>query len=289
MKSNTEKVLKIGKVNGIFSIGGNTLLFGLKLWAGIVSGSVALVVDAWHTLSDSFSSLVMLVGFSISSKPADNEHPFGHGRAEIVSTLIIGIIIVIAGLGFLYKSADRFINPEYAEFGTIAIIVTILSMIIKSSLALYAFWTARKTGFKSVRADAWNHTSDAIAAFVIFIGILFSHKYWWIDPLLGFMLAAIITYTGVKIFRESFLMLLGQMPDNSLKEGIISLSERITGKNLNHHHFHVHSYGNHTEVTFHIKLPGDIRLSESFEITKTLAKKIEEELNIFATIHVDAY
>jgi cation diffusion facilitator family transporter len=281
--------LLVGKRNGMLSIIGNIILFGIKLWAGIVSGSVALIADAWHTLTDSFSSLIMLIGFRISSKPADDDHPFGHGRAEVISSLIIGILLVLVGFNFLYESVNKYLSKDIANFGTIAIVVTILSVVVKEAMAQYAFWAARKTGFKSLKADGWHHRSDAISSVIILAGIFLSSKLWWIDSVLGLLVALIIGYTGGKIFRETFLMLLGQTPDKKMKQKIILLSEKIAGADLRHHHFHVHSYGNHTEITFHIKLPGNMQLAESHEITKKLTRAIEEEMNIFATIYVDAY
>jgi cation diffusion facilitator family transporter len=281
--------LLVGKRNGILSILGNIILFAIKLWAGIVSGSVALVADSWHTLTDSFSSLIMLIGFRISSKPADEDHPFGHGRAEVISSLIIGILLVLVGINFMYESVNKFIDKDMAQFGSIAIVVTIVSIVVKEAMAQYAFWAAGRTGFRSLKADGWHHRSDAISSVIILAGIFLSSKIWWVDSALGLLVALIIGYTGGKIFRETFLMLLGQTPDKKMKEKIIRLSERISGSDLRHHHFHVHTYGNHTEITFHIKLPGNMKLSESHEITKKLTKAIEEEMNIFATIYVDAY
>jgi cation diffusion facilitator family transporter len=289
MNEKVKKSLRIGKLNGIISISGNIFLFAIKLWAGIVSGSVALIADAWHTLSDSFSSVIMLIGFRISSKPADEEHPFGHGRAEVISSLIIGIILVLVGFNFLFESFQKFLNHEHAEFGIFAILVTVISVLSKEAMAQYAFWASKKTSYKSIKADGWHHRSDAISSLIILVGIFFSSRAWWIDAALGFMVALIIGYTGFKIFKETFFMLLGQTPDKEMKEKIIKLSETIIRNDLMHHHWHVHVYGNHTEVTFHIKLPGDMKLSETHEITRKLTKIIEEELNIFATIYVDAF
>lgn len=289
MNQKVEKFLRIGKTNGVISILGNIFLFAIKLWAGIISGSVALIADAWHTLSDSFSSVIMVIGFRISSKPADEEHPFGHGRAEVISSLIIGILLVLVGLNFLYESIDKFIHREHAEFGIIAIVVTIISIIGKEVMAQYAFWAAKKTSYKSLKADGWHHRSDAISSLIILIGIFISPWAWWIDGLLGLMVAVIIGHTGFRIFKETFTMLLGQTPDKAMKEKIIRLSSGVLEEDLRHHHWHVHVYGNHTEVTFHIKLPGDMKLSDTHEITRKLTKLIEEEMNIFATIYVDAY
>lgn len=278
----------LGTKNGIISIAGNVILFCIKLWAGLVSGSVALIADAWHTLSDSFSSFIMLVGFRISEKPPDKDHPFGHGRAEIVASLIIGCLLMLVGINFLYESVTKLIQKETAVFGRIAIIVTIVSILVKEAMAQYAFFIGKKTGFISLKADAWHHRSDAISSVIILAGIFLNPYLWWIDALLGFFVAIIIGYTGLKISREAFAMLLGETPDRDMKRNIIRITNEFSGRDLQHHHFHTHRYGNHTEVTFHIKLEGDMILRESHEMTKNLTRVLEEELNIFATIYVDA-
>jgi cation diffusion facilitator family transporter len=288
MKSVESKAILLGKKNGRISIAGNVILFCIKLWAGLVSGSVALIADAWHTLSDSFSSVIMLAGFRISEKPPDEEHPFGHGRAEIVASLIIGCLLMLVGINFLYESITKIINRESADFGKIAIVVTIISIVVKEAMARYAFHVSKNTGFTSLKADAWHHRSDAVSSLIILVGIFLNPYVWWIDAFLGFLVALIIGYTGLKISKEAFAMLLGETPNKDLKNSIIRISNDYTGRDLQHHHFHVHKYGNHTEVTFHIKLEGDMKLRESHQITRGLTRILEEELNIFATIYVDA-
>jgi cation diffusion facilitator family transporter len=131
MKINPKKQISkkyktsIGYLEGTISIILNTLLFGLKYWVGIKTFSIAIIADAWHTLSDSLTSLVVIIGFKVSSKPADKKHPFGHGRAEIISSVIIGTMLAIVGFNFLIASIQRFINQQSASYGNLAIIVFI--------------------------------------------------------------------------------------------------------------------------------------------------------------------
>ena len=116
---------------GWISIIANLLLFGFKYWAGIVTGSLALVADAWHTLSDSVSSIVVLIGGKVSRKPADEEHPFGHGRAEHIAAIIIGVLLAIIAFEFIVNAIGKFSKHEQTVFGTIAWVAVILSIVVK--------------------------------------------------------------------------------------------------------------------------------------------------------------
>ena len=126
------------------SIFTNGFLFIFKYWAGLVSGSLALMADAWHTLSDSISSIIILVSTRISAKPPDDKHPFGHGRAELIASIIIGCILGLIGFEFAKDSIMRLVNRESVNFGQFAIWVTAGSVIIKEGLAQFSFWTSRK-------------------------------------------------------------------------------------------------------------------------------------------------
>ena len=114
---------KLAYSEGWLSIIANLILFGLKYWAGIVTGSIALMADAWHTLSDSVSSIILLIGVKVSIKPADDKHPFGHGRAEWIASIVIGVLLTIVALNFIQDSVDKLRNHQKVIFGTVAIVV----------------------------------------------------------------------------------------------------------------------------------------------------------------------
>ena len=131
MKNETKK---LAYIEGIGSIVINVILFILKYWVGIMTGSIAILADAWHTLSDSLTSVVVILGAKISSKPADENHPFGHGRAESVASIIIGVLLFIVGSNFLFDAIQRLRSQEAAVFTMSAVIIFILSVIIKEDL-----------------------------------------------------------------------------------------------------------------------------------------------------------
>jgi cation diffusion facilitator family transporter len=277
------------KFAGYLAIGGNSLLFVLKIWAGIITGSVALVADAWHTLSDSLSSLILLIGLYFSSKPADKDHPFGHGRAEIIASLAIGFILVLIALNFLYESITRILERQITDYGLFAIIATSISLISKEIMARVSFSAAKIEKLKSLRADGWHHRSDALTSAVILIGIFLGNHIWFIDGALGIFVSVMIMVLAYRIVIESINPLLGEKADEDLIGKINNISKEIYQGDLFLHHFHLHRYGNHTEITFHIKLPGNYNLEDANKITSVFIKKIKTDLNIFATIYIDAY
>jgi cation diffusion facilitator family transporter len=272
---------------GWLSIVVNTILFILKYWAGIVTGSVALIADAWHTLSDSISSIVLLLGIRFANKPADKEHPFGHGRYELVSALTIGAILGLIGYNFLLESIERLQDKEVARFGTFAIIVTILSILGKEGLAQYSFYVGRLSNNNAVVADAWHHRSDALSSIIILLGIIFGTQYWWLDGVLGILVSVLIGFAAWKICHEAINKLLGEKPDDRIVKKLNDISYQIAKREIYLHHTHIHTYGDHKEITFHIRLPSNMTLDEAHVIATKIERKVQEELNMQATIHME--
>jgi len=273
---------------GWLSIIINMLLFGLKYWAGIVTGSIAITADAWHTLTDSISSIIILIGAKVSSKPADKNHPFGHGRAELIASLIIGVLLAVIAFSFLEKSIGILKNQEKVLYGKIAIMVTIFSIILKEILAQFAFWAWRKSGSIALKADGWHHRSDAISSLIILAGIFIGKYFWWTDGVLGLVVSILIFKAAYDIFRDSISPMLGSSPDKNLMKKVKNICKQINS-NTRAHHFHIHEYGNHTELTFHIYLPANIYLDEAHKISEQIEDKIRESLNIESTIHMESF
>jgi cation diffusion facilitator family transporter len=284
-----DKTRITGKFAGYFSIAGNIALFAFKLWAGILTGSVAIVADAWHTLSDSLSSLILLFGLYIAYKPADKEHPYGHGRAEIISSLVLGLILVLISINFLYESVTNIIARETVEYNLFAIVITAISIISKEIMAQISFAAAKNEKFSSLKADGLHHRSDALTSVVILAGIFFGTFIWWIDGALGIFVSLMILILAYQVIRDSLSPLLGEKPDEAVLERVNEIGREIYLNDMYLHHFHIHRYGNHTELTFHIKLPGNISLEDANKITSVFIKRIKDDLNIFATIYIDAY
>ena len=208
--------VRAGYLEGIISVIVNSVLFALKFWAGIVTGSIALTADAWHTLSDSLSSIIVIAAVKLSSKKPDSEHPFGHGRWEQIAALFIAFLLGIIAFDFLRDSIIQLKSHESIEFGTIAIVVTIISIIAKEALAQYAFYIYRKTNNVSIKADGWHHRTDALSSIIVLIGILFASRFWWIDSVLGVMISFMLFYATYQIAKEAINKLLGEKPSPEL-------------------------------------------------------------------------
>ncbi len=280
-------IKKYGFWEGWLSIVSNIILFGVKYWAGIASGSIALLADAWHTLSDSVSSIIVLIGIKASAKPADETHPFGHGRAELVSSLVVGILLLIISYTFARDSIDNLINRDDAVFGTLAIVVTIASIVIKEALAQFALFAYRKTGSQTLKADGWHHRSDALSSLVILVAILFGSEFWWLDGVLGILVSIMIAYTAYEILKETIDLLLGKDLGSDLKQKIKSICIEEINECVQPHHYHLHDYGHHKELTFHIKLPGKTSLEEAHDVATRIEERLEADLGIMTTIHME--
>lgn len=272
---------------GWISILVNGLLFLAKYWVGIITGSVALLADAWHSLSDSLTSIIVILGAKISSKPPDKEHPFGHGRAELIASIIIGVILGLVGFEFAKESIAKLANKEGVVYGNAAIWVTAISIFVNEMLAQYAFWVGRKTGNPSLKADGWHHRSDALSSIIILVGIFFSSYFWWIDGVLGFIVSLLLFHAAYDIIKEGTNPLLGEIPDDKLVNNLKAIANEISGMETHLHHVHVHRYGEHVELTMHIKLPKATTLEFAHQIADDIEVKIAEELNIEATIHME--
>jgi cation diffusion facilitator family transporter len=274
---------------GIISVIINLLLFAVKYFAGIVSGSIALIADAWHTLSDSLSSIIVIVGVKLATRKPDKEHPFGHGRWEQIASIFIGFLLGIIAFDFLRESIIKFSAHESANFGTLAIIVTITSIIFKEGLAQYAFYIAKKTKNTAVKADGWHHRTDALSSIVVLAGIFMKDFFWWIDSALGVIIALMLFYAVYEIVKDAINQLLGQKPDPKLIEDVRNIVKEMYEEELYPHHFHLHNYGTQLELTFHLKFDK----TQTIESCHNMATKIENELrtrlNVETTIHLEPY
>jgi len=286
------KISKEGIKTGILiswlSIVLNIALFAIKFWVGILFNSVALVADAWHTLTDSISSLAVLIGIKISAKPADEEHPFGHGRAELIATIFVGILLALVGANFTYESVLKLKMHESVEYGKLAIWVTLISIVVKEAMAQYSIHYGKKTKAKSLIADGWHHRSDALSSVIILGGIFAGKYFWWIDGVLGLIVSILIFYTTYSILKDALSSFLGEKIDEDLRQSIHEIGYETFLKDLDPHHFLFHEYGNHAELTFHIYLPGTMSLTEAHEIASEYENAIKIKHNIGVTIHIDS-
>ena len=277
-------------VEGWTSIIANVGLFGVKMWAGLVSGSIALMADAWHTLSDTLSSAIIIIAAKLASKKADKEHPFGHGRWELVASLLIAFLLAVIGYEFFTDSLARLQNRESVVYGTLALAVTAASLIVKEALAQWAFYLGRKHDNPVITADGWHHRTDSLSSVIVLAGIIvtrFVGGLWWMDSALGILVALAIFYAAFAIMKDAVTKILGEEPTPELIEQLTEGVRGIYGDDLQLHHIHLHNYVTHKEMTLHIMLAPDMTIEEGHEVATVVEGMIEERFGMTATVHVE--
>lgn len=282
-----EKKRRLGFRAAFLSLSLNIVLFALKFAASVVSGSVALMADAWHTLSDSLTSIVVIVGLKVSSRPPDERHEFGHGRAEVIASLVIGVLLAVVAFNFAIEGIQILLGEKSASFGIFALVVVVLSVIIKEALAQYCFFIAKKIDSKSIKADAWHHRSDALSSLVVLIGIVLSPYFWWMDGALTIGISALIFYVTYGIMVDAVDSLLGSAPDAEFERKIKTVIDGLFEEKVFPHHLHLHRYGDHVELTLHIKLPEKLSIGEGHDVASKIENALKEKLDVVATIHVE--
>ncbi|PTY40249.1 cation diffusion facilitator family transporter [Brachyspira hampsonii] len=286
-----EKKSKYMIIEGVVSVIINILLFAFKYIVGLLTGSLSIMADAWHSLSDCISSVIVIIGGIFSKRPPDKEHPFGHGRIELITSFIVGIMLVFIGYSFFSEAIKNIMNKKTASFTTMAIIAMIVSILVKELLAQYSLWGYRKSGSKSLYADAWHHRSDSVTSIIILVGILFGKSFWWIDGVLSILVSLVIFYAAFDVIKSSVKPLIGEYPSEEIIKSINDIAKElnINDDAANLHHFHIHTYGDHSEITFHMRFPKDMTVFEAHNNVSTFENEIRKKLNIEPTIHIEAY
>lgn len=279
---------KYGIFAGIIGIICNLLLFAGKLFAGIVSGSVAITADAFNNLSDSGSSVVTLLGFYFTGKAPDEKHPFGYGRFEYISGLIVSFIVIMVGVEFVGSSFDKIISGEKSQFNLIALIILLVSIAVKLWLGFFNTKIGKIINSDTMKAAAFDSISDVISTSVVVISLILSAFISFpIDGYLGIAVALFIIYGGFKIAIETVNPLLGQAPDPEMVKSIeqmIMQYDAITGV----HDLIVHNYGyGRIIASLHAEIPAETNIIEAHEQIDLAEKEIGEQLNILLVIHLD--
>ncbi len=280
---------KIGMSQGWISILINMLLFGVKLFFGVISNSIALIADSFHTLSDMASSAVVVFGFKMAAKPADKEHPFGHGRAETIAALTISILIGFAGFEFLKSSIARFIQIEPIEVTRALFIfmVVLIAIILKEILARISYSLGEAINSDTLKADALHHRSDMFSSILVLVAFGGTWLgYPRLDAIMGLGIASFMLYSAYGIARNAIDDLLGKPVDQQTIQDIKSIAVEVEGI-MNAHDIVVHSYGVNRFISLHIEIPE----GESPELMHKKADKVEKllavKMNANVVTHVD--
>ncbi len=276
-----------GRLAALVSITLNLTLFIIKAILGFFTGSLALIADAFHSLSDLATSFVVLVSFHFIAKPSDEKHPFGHGRAEFISAIIMSTLLAITSFELFKHSITRIMNPTMIKVTWWITAIIFLTVIMKEGLAVYSFRISKKIQSYTVKADAWHHHLDAISSLLVVISfILADFGYPYLDGPIGVLITITILYSAYKIAKSPIDHLLGTPPNEKLLDKIekITLSfPEVKGV----HDVIIHNYGEMMVISLDIEIDENLPFIEAHNIAELIDKELRTELNSYVTIHFD--
>lgn len=286
--SNKDVRSKYGVLCGGFGIFLNILLFAAKFVAGTIAASVAMMADAFNNLSDAASSLVQILGFKLASKKPDPDHPFGHGRLEYISGLIISALILLMGIELLKSSINSLIHPEPVQGGLLSIAIMCGAILVKFYMYFYNHGIAKKINSVSMEATAKDSLSDMISTIVVIASIIAAKFTTFpVDGVAGIIVGFFILKTGFESGKETIAPLLGTPPSedfvNAIEEVVMSHSP-IVGI----HDLVVHDYGpGRTMISLHAEVPGDMNIFDLHDVIDVAEFDVAQKLGCQCVIHMD--
>lgn len=286
--SDSKVRLAYGSLCGGVGIFFNILLFVAKLIAGLISGSVAIMADALNNLSDAGSSIIMLVGFKLAGQKPDPDHPFGHGRFEYITGLVVSFVIILMGLELIKSSVTKIIHPEELFCSLPTVIILVCSIFVKWYMHIYNRKTGEKVSSAALNAAAMDSFSDTIATSAVLLATLISqYTGAKIDGWIGLLVSGFILYSGINSARDTITPLLGTKPDKEFVEKIekfVMSFDEVLGI----HDLVVHDYGpGRTMISLHAEVPANGSILEIHDTIDNIEQKLNETLGIHTTIHMD--
>lgn len=277
-----------GILCGCVGIGLNLLLFGGKLLAGILSRSIAVTADAVNNLSDAGSSVVTLLGFKLAAQEPDQDHPFGHGRLEYISGLVVSMVILLMGVELGKTSLEKILHPEPVDFSPVVAVILCASILVKLYMVLYNRRIGKRIQSAAMAATAADSLSDCLATSAVLLGTLAGHFLdLHIDGWCGAAVALFILWSGFGAARETINPLLGQPPSPEFVEQIRSLV-RAQPQIIGIHDLIVHDYGPGRRIlSLHAEVPASGDILALHDVVDALEKQLNEKLGCLATIHMD--
>ena len=277
-----------GRLAGGVGIICNLLLSVMKLIIGTISNSVSITADATNNISDAGSSIVTLVGFRLSGKPADKDHPYGHARIEYISSLIISFLILLIGCSIFKESVTKIFNPEESLFNLATVIVLVASIFVKLWLSVFNKFLGKQINSKALEATAIDSRNDVITTAAVLLASVISHFTGFnLDGYMGVIVSVFIFISGINLVKETLDPLLGQPPTKEMYETIenkILSYDNVLGV----HDLMVHSYGPNTYfASAHIEMDAKIDVLICHDIMDLIERDFKKDLNIHLVVHLD--
>lgn len=270
---------------GIFC---NVLLFLMKITIGMMIHSISVIADAFNNLSDAGSSIISFIGVKIASKPADKEHPFGHGRMEYIAALVVAFLVLQVGFTFFKDAVGKIKHPQEIEFNLVSVIVLLLSIGIKLWLGMFNKKLGTRIHSNVMLATAADAMGDVITTSATVVSLLvFQFSGWNIDGIVGIGVSLVVMWAGVGIAKDTLEPLLGQAVPKDVYEEITKFVESHEGI-LGTHDLIVHNYGpGRSMASLHAEVANDVDIEVSHEIIDRIEREATKELGVFLVIHMD--
>ncbi|MBO4401225.1 MAG: cation transporter [Selenomonadaceae bacterium] len=273
---------------GLVGICANLLLFAAKLAAGILSGAVSLIADAFNSFSDMGTSIVMLLGFKIAAQPADENHPFGYGRAEYLAGVFVAVAIIFVSINLFVSSVSAALNPDSIAVDEITYAVLAGSIAVKVALTIFYRAVGKKINSAAMFTAATDSLMDCISTGVVVLTMIIYQQFSFnADGLAGIFVAVFIFSGGLQAFKETSYPLLGGAPEPELVSKIKNIALQAP-KILGVHDLIIHNYGpNQGFASMHVEMPADLTLLASHEIVDRIERRLSTEFNLSAIVHID--
>lgn len=284
----TEYRRKCGTFAGAVGIICNLFLFAVKLTAGLLSSSISILADAFNNLSDMGSSLVTILGFKLSSKPADPDHPYGHGRFEYIAALIVSGLIMIMGFELLKSSVEKIIHPVAPRLGYLSVILLSVSVLIKLGMFFFNRKVGKAIDSATLRATALDSLNDTLSTTAILVSVIVM-MIWGIniDAYIGLIVSVYILFSGIKTAKDTIDPLLGQPISEETAKSIESEIMSFEGF-LGIHDLLAHNYGpGRCFASVHVEVPASTDIVKCHEQIDICEKQVFERTGILLTIHMD--
>lgn len=277
-----------GILSSIVGIICNVLLFAGKLAVGAAVRSVAVMADAFNNLSDAASSVIGFVGVKMAGKPADSEHPFGHGRIEYIAALAVSFLVLQVGFTFFKNSIEKIRHPEDLSFDLIPVLILLASVCVKLWLGYFNKVLGKRINSSVMQATATDALGDVITTLATVASILFFHFTGInIDGFVGLLVSLVVMWAGIGIARDTLEPLIGQPVDRELYKKITDFVESYDGI-LGSHDLIVHNYGpTRSLASVHAEVPNDVDVETSHEIIDRIERDAVKKLGLFLVIHMD--
>ncbi len=279
---------KYGMLSSITGIIVNILLSIFKLMIGILSNSMSIISDALNNITDAGSSVVTMIGFKLSKKNVDADHPWGHGRMEYITAFIVDMLIILVGIELFKSSIDKIINPELPQISTITIVLLVIAIITKLWLFLFYKKIAKTIHSEAIKGNAYDSISDTISTFVVLISALVA-KFAGvsIDGYVSILVSVFILFTGFKAMKETIDILLGSKPDADFVKEIEEFTKKYDMV-IGIHDIMVHDYGPGRKIiSFHAEVPADCDICRAHDVIDQMEQDIYDNFNCITTIHMD--